>query len=188
MMVQRCRHSPAYLHTVATDTRSHKSLAHTRTNMHVRSFVHTGSSCGRAQVLRGVQDQARRHQVRLCACVCVCVLSCTSNFIMHADSRLTDVVLACLMSHERLNRYLCRFARSFIMHCRWQAHLHVFPFCLYLILTCTPVCTCSFIMHSDGRPTGMAFIEFETPQEAVRAIEKDRSKFGPEYGDRYVGC
>jgi hypothetical protein len=29
---------------------------------------------------------------------------------------------------------------------------------------------CSFIMHADGRPTGMAFIEFETPQEAVRAM------------------
>jgi len=43
---------------------------------------------------------------------------------------------------------------------------------------------CSFIMHADGRPTGMAFIEFETPQEAVRAMEKDRAKFGPEYGDR----
>lgn len=28
----------------------------------------------------------------------------------------------------------------------------------------------SFIMHADGRPTGMAFIEFETPQEAVRAM------------------
>ncbi|KAF5826258.1 hypothetical protein DUNSADRAFT_3879 [Dunaliella salina] len=42
----------------------------------------------------------------------------------------------------------------------------------------------SFIMHVDGRPTGMAFIEFETPQEAVRAMEKDRAKFGPEYGDR----
>ncbi|WIA30386.1 hypothetical protein OEZ86_000472 [Tetradesmus obliquus] len=43
----------------------------------------------------------------------------------------------------------------------------------------------SFIMHADGRPTGMAFIEFETPQEAVRAMEKDRAKFGPEYGDRF---
>mmetsp|Transcript_19521 Transcript_19521/g.50730 ORF Transcript_19521/g.50730 Transcript_19521/m.50730 type:complete len:528 (+) Transcript_19521:90-1673(+) len=43
----------------------------------------------------------------------------------------------------------------------------------------------SFIMHVDGRPTGMAFIEFETPQEAVRAMEKDRAKFGPEYGDRF---
>jgi hypothetical protein len=30
-----------------------------------------------------------------------------------------------------------------------------------------------------------AFIEFETPQEAVRAMEKDRAKFGPEYGDRF---
>ena len=28
----------------------------------------------------------------------------------------------------------------------------------------------SFIMHSDGRPTGMAFIEFESPQEAVKAM------------------
>lgn len=28
----------------------------------------------------------------------------------------------------------------------------------------------SFIMHADGRPTGMAFIEFATPQEAVRAM------------------
>ncbi|KAI8473994.1 MAG: hypothetical protein J3K34DRAFT_518509 [Monoraphidium minutum] len=43
----------------------------------------------------------------------------------------------------------------------------------------------SFIMHQDGRPTGMAFIEFETPQEAVRAMDKDRAKFGPEYGDRF---
>lgn len=43
----------------------------------------------------------------------------------------------------------------------------------------------SFIMHTDGRPTGMAFIEFDTPQEAVRAMEKDRAKFGPEYGDRF---
>jgi epithelial splicing regulatory protein 1/2 len=43
----------------------------------------------------------------------------------------------------------------------------------------------AFIMHQDGRPTGMAFIEFETPQEAVRAMEKDRAKFGPEYGDRF---
>lgn len=43
----------------------------------------------------------------------------------------------------------------------------------------------SFIMHADGRPTGMAFIEFETPQEAVRAMEKDRAKFAPEYGDRF---
>ncbi len=43
----------------------------------------------------------------------------------------------------------------------------------------------SFIMHSDGRPTGMAFIEFESPQEAVKAMDKDRTKFGPEYGDRF---
>ncbi|KAG1680359.1 hypothetical protein FOA52_015450 [Chlamydomonas sp. UWO 241] len=43
----------------------------------------------------------------------------------------------------------------------------------------------SFIMHPDGRPTGMAFIEFETPQEAVKVLDKDRAKFGPEYGDRY---
>ncbi len=28
----------------------------------------------------------------------------------------------------------------------------------------------SFIMHADGRPTGMAFIESATPQEAVRAM------------------
>jgi epithelial splicing regulatory protein 1/2 len=44
----------------------------------------------------------------------------------------------------------------------------------------------SFIMHVDGRPTGMAFVEFETPQEAVRAMEKDRAKFGPEYGERFI--
>lgn len=31
----------------------------------------------------------------------------------------------------------------------------------------------------------MAFVEFETPQEAVKAMERDRAKFGPEYGDRY---
>lgn len=30
-----------------------------------------------------------------------------------------------------------------------------------------------------------AFIEFEAPQDAVRAMEKDRAKFGPEYGDRF---
>eukprot|EP00798_Chlamydomonas_sp_ICE-L_P031782 gene31782-6979_t len=43
----------------------------------------------------------------------------------------------------------------------------------------------SFIMHADGRPTGMAFIEFDTPQDAVRAMETDRAKFGPEYGSRF---
>lgn len=33
----------------------------------------------------------------------------------------------------------------------------------------------SFIMHADGRPTGMAFIEFATPQEAVRAMVSERA-------------
>lgn len=32
----------------------------------------------------------------------------------------------------------------------------------------------NFIMHADGRPTGMAFVEFETPQEAVRAMVRAR--------------
>ena len=38
---------------------------------------------------------------------------------------------------------------------------------------------------NDALPLHQAFIEFETPQEAVRAMEKDRAKFGPEYGDRF---
>jgi hypothetical protein len=36
----------------------------------------------------------------------------------------------------------------------------------------------SFIMHADGRPTGMAFIEFETPQEAVRAMVSSPERHG----------
>jgi hypothetical protein len=28
----------------------------------------------------------------------------------------------------------------------------------------------AFIMHPDGRPTGMAFIEFETPQVRARVL------------------
>lgn len=43
----------------------------------------------------------------------------------------------------------------------------------------------SFIMRDDGRPSGMAFIEFSSAQEALRAMEKERHQFGPEYGDRY---
>eukprot|EP01025_Chloroclados_australasicus_P008929 TRINITY_DN1331_c0_g1_i10.p1 TRINITY_DN1331_c0_g1~~TRINITY_DN1331_c0_g1_i10.p1 ORF type:complete len:672 (-),score=115.69 TRINITY_DN1331_c0_g1_i10:5362-7377(-) len=44
----------------------------------------------------------------------------------------------------------------------------------------------NFVMHADGRPTGMAFIEFESVHEAIRAMEKDKARFGPEYGDRFV--
>eukprot|EP00798_Chlamydomonas_sp_ICE-L_P009763 gene9763-7638_t len=43
----------------------------------------------------------------------------------------------------------------------------------------------SFIMHADGRHTGMAFIEFGSPRESLRALEKDRAKFAPQYGDRF---
>ncbi len=32
----------------------------------------------------------------------------------------------------------------------------------------------SFIMHADGRPSGMAFVEFEMPQEAMRAMVRAR--------------
>eukprot|EP01023_Acetabularia_acetabulum_P034751 TRINITY_DN3266_c1_g1_i1.p1 TRINITY_DN3266_c1_g1~~TRINITY_DN3266_c1_g1_i1.p1 ORF type:complete len:421 (-),score=115.20 TRINITY_DN3266_c1_g1_i1:184-1446(-) len=44
----------------------------------------------------------------------------------------------------------------------------------------------NFVMHPDGRPTGMAFVEFESVHEAIRAMEKDKARFGPEYGDRFV--
>ena len=27
-----------------------------------------------------------------------------------------------------------------------------------------------FVMHADGRPSGMAFVEFDCPQEAMRAF------------------
>ena len=27
-----------------------------------------------------------------------------------------------------------------------------------------------FVMHADGRPSGMAFVEFDCPQEAMRAL------------------
>jgi hypothetical protein len=40
----------------------------------------------------------------------------------------------------------------------------------------------SFIMHADGRPTGMAFVEFETPQEAVRAMVSLCKSYGARSG------
>jgi hypothetical protein len=43
----------------------------------------------------------------------------------------------------------------------------------------------NFVMHVDGRPTGMAFVVFESPQEAVLAMSRDRAIFSPEYGDRF---
>ena len=32
-----------------------------------------------------------------------------------------------------------------------------------------------FVMHADGRPSGMAFVEFDCPQEAMRALVSTRS-------------
>lgn len=42
-----------------------------------------------------------------------------------------------------------------------------------------------FVMHADGRPSGMAFVEFDCPQEAMRALSKDREQFGNAYGERF---
>ncbi|KAA6418769.1 MAG: RNA binding [Trebouxia sp. A1-2] len=42
-----------------------------------------------------------------------------------------------------------------------------------------------FVMHADGRPSGMAFVEFDCPQEAMRALSKDREQFGVAYGERF---
>ena len=32
-----------------------------------------------------------------------------------------------------------------------------------------------FVMHADGRPSGMAFVEFDCPQEAMRALVSKQS-------------
>lgn len=44
----------------------------------------------------------------------------------------------------------------------------------------------SIALQADGRPTGMAFVEFESSHEALRAMKKDRARFGPAHGDRFV--
>jgi len=44
----------------------------------------------------------------------------------------------------------------------------------------------SIILHPDGRPSGMAFVEFVSTQEATRAMEKDHAQFGLSYGERFV--
>ena len=31
-----------------------------------------------------------------------------------------------------------------------------------------------FVMHADGRPSGMAFVEFDCPQEAMRALVRPK--------------
>eukprot|EP00878_Enallax_costatus_P015584 GHUV01016324.1.p1 GENE.GHUV01016324.1~~GHUV01016324.1.p1 ORF type:complete len:208 (+),score=38.75 GHUV01016324.1:247-870(+) len=40
--------------------------------------------------------------------------------------------------------------------------------------------------HPDGRPSGEAFVVFDSPEEAQRACQKDRETFGEKFGDRYV--
>eukprot|EP00873_Tetraselmis_striata_P041934 jgi/Tetstr1/462198/TSEL_007261.t1 len=44
----------------------------------------------------------------------------------------------------------------------------------------------SIVMQPDGRSSGMAFVEFESSTEALAAMKKDRAKFGPAHGDRFV--
>ncbi len=43
------------------------------------------------------------------------------------------------------------------------------------------------VVRSDNKPTGEAFVDFESPEEAIRAIrEKDHKIFSEKFGDRYV--
>ena len=48
--------------------------------------------------------------------------------------------------------------RQFAVHCRFFAGYRVRPDGIH------------FVMHADGRPSGMAFVEFDCPQEAMRAL------------------
>ena len=43
------------------------------------------------------------------------------------------------------------------------------------------------VVRSDGKPTGEAFVDFEGPEEAARALrERDHKVFAEKFGDRYV--
>ena len=43
-------------------------------------------------------------------------------------------------------------------------------------------CSCSvFIVQEGGRPNGIAFVEFSTPQEANAAMVKNRQMMGNRY-------
>lgn len=43
------------------------------------------------------------------------------------------------------------------------------------------------VVRSDNKPTGEAFVDFESPEEAVRAIrDRDHKVFSEKFGDRYV--
>eukprot|EP00854_Cymbomonas_tetramitiformis_P029724 gene29724-37054_t len=42
------------------------------------------------------------------------------------------------------------------------------------------------IKQPDNRATGMAFVEFISPEEAEKAMAKDHGTFGAKYGDRFV--
>ena len=43
------------------------------------------------------------------------------------------------------------------------------------------------VVRSDGKPTGEAFVDFDAPEEAARALrERDHKVFADKFGDRYV--
>ena len=52
----------------------------------------------------------------------------------------------------------CRQCSQVILACRFFAGYRVRPDGIH------------FVMHADGRPSGMAFVEFDCPQEAMRAL------------------
>ena len=57
-----------------------------------------------------------------------------------------------------------------------------FPVPLTFWLPDLHMCSCSvFIVQEGGRPNGIAFVEFSTPQEANAAMVKNRQMMGNRY-------
>ena len=72
------------------------------------------------------------------------------------------VIACCFKCSEYAAKYSgfsdCNTSVELLCGCRFFAGYRVRPDGIH------------FVMHADGRPSGMAFVEFDCPQEAMRAL------------------
>ena len=48
------------------------------------------------------------------------------------------------------------------------------------------VCRIHIVINYDGRPAGVAFVEFGTPNEAAESMVKDRAMMGSRYVELFA--
>ena len=76
-----------------------------------------------------------------------------------ASAAVVDCSVKCSQYTAKDRRFSdCNLLVDLLCGCRFFAGYRVRPDGIH------------FVMHADGRPSGMAFVEFDCPQEAMRAL------------------